>query len=140
MAEQAILSVNEVDLAVSLPAAMIRALGASAGPELARSMLLAGEEISAPRALGAGLVSEVLPAADVLVATVRRARRLAAKPAAAFAVHKRALDPIGGALVSEAEIDQTMDAWFSEEAQARRRSLQQRMAERVAASRAPRGP
>jgi enoyl-CoA hydratase/carnithine racemase len=137
MADEAMLSVNEVDLAVSLPAPMIRALGACAGPGLARSMLLGGEEISAARALSAGLVSEVLPAAEVLAATLRRARRLATKPAAAFAVHKCALDPIAGALVSEAEIELTMAAWFSEEAQVRRRALQQRMAERVAAARGP---
>jgi enoyl-CoA hydratase/carnithine racemase len=140
MAEQALLAVNEVDLAVSLPAAMIRALGASAGPELARSMLLGAEEVSAARALAGGLVSEVLPASEVLVATVRRARKLAAKPAAAFAVHKRALDPVAGVLVSEPEIEQTIEAWFSAEGVTRRRVLSERMAERLAAARIPRGP
>jgi enoyl-CoA hydratase/carnithine racemase len=132
MGQQALLAVNEVDLAVSLPEAMIRALGACAGPELARSMLLGAEEISAARALAGGLVSEVLPTAEVLPATLRRARKLAAKPAAAFVVHKRALDPIAGVLVSEPEIELTLDAWFSAEGVGRRRALQQRMAERVA--------
>lgn len=133
MAERALLAVNEVDLAVSLPSTMIRALGACAGPELRRSMLLGGEEVTAARALQGGLVSEVLPAADVLAATVRRAQRLAAKPAQAFLVHKRALDPIAGAVVSDAEIEQTIAAWFGEEASARRRLLTQRMAERLSA-------
>ena len=139
MGEQALLAVNEVDLAVSLPATMIRALGASAGPELRRSMLLGAEEVSAARALAGGLVSEVLPTADVLAATLRRAQRLAAKPAQAFLVHKRALDPIAGALVSDAEIEQTIDAWFSEEAIARRRLLSQRMAEKLAKTTIARG-
>jgi enoyl-CoA hydratase len=139
MGEQALLAVNEVDLAVSLPSTMIRALGASAGPELRRSMLLVGEEVTGARALAGGLVSEVLPAADVLAATLRRAQRLATKPAQAFLVHKRALDPIAGAVVSDAEIEQTVDAWFGEEASARRRLLTQRMAERLAQPNPARG-
>jgi len=140
MAERALIAVNEVDLAVSLPVTMIRALGASAGPELRRSMLLGAEEVSASRALAGGLVSEVLPAADVLAATVRRAQRLAAKPAQAFLVHKRALDPIAGGVVSEAEIEHTVEAWFSEEASARRRLLTQRMAEKLATASSARRP
>lgn len=134
MADQALLSVNEVDLAVSLPPPMIRALGAQATPELARCMLLGAEEITAARALGGGVVSEVTPAADVLSASLRRARVLATKPAEAFAVHKRALDPLGGVATSEAEIAQTIDAWFSSEGVGRRQALQQRMAERIAAA------
>jgi enoyl-CoA hydratase len=140
MGERALLSVNEVDLAVSLPATMIRALGASAGPELQRSMLLGAEEVTAQRALAGGLVSEVLPAADVLGATLRRAQRLAVKPAQAFLVHKRALDPIAGAVISEAEIEHTVDAWFGEEASARRQLLRQRMAEKLGKPSPARGP
>jgi enoyl-CoA hydratase/carnithine racemase len=132
MAEPALLAVNEVDLAVSLPAPMIRALGACAGSELTRSMLLGAEEISAARALAGGLVSEVLPATDVLAATLRRARGLAAKPAAAFAVHKRALDPLAGLTASEAEIAATVEAWFADEAAARRRALRERLAAKMA--------
>jgi enoyl-CoA hydratase/carnithine racemase len=119
---------------------MIRALGASAGPELQRSMLLGAEEVTAPRALAGGLVSDVLPAADVLAATLRRAQRLAVKPAQAFLVHKRALDPIAGAVISEAEIEQTVDAWFAEEASARRQLLRQRMAEKLGKPSPARGP
>ncbi|MEO8177830.1 MAG: enoyl-CoA hydratase/isomerase family protein [Deltaproteobacteria bacterium] len=115
MAERALIAVNEVDLAVSLPVTMIRALAG-------------------------GLVSEVLPAADVLAATVRRAQRLATKPAQAFLVHKRALDPIAGGVVSEAEIEHTVEAWFSEEASARRRALTQRMAEKLADASSARRP
>ena len=49
------------------------------------------------------------------------------------------LDPIAGALVSEAELEQTIDAWFSEEASARRRLLSQRMAEKLAKTTIARG-
>jgi enoyl-CoA hydratase/carnithine racemase len=131
LAQQAVISVNEVDLAVSLPAPMIRALAATTGPELARSMLLGAEEIGAPRALAAGLVSEVLPAADVLIAAVRRARVLGSKPPTAFAVHKQALDSVGSSWLNDAALQQTIDAWFAPEASARRRALQQKLDEKL---------
>lgn len=132
MADQALLSVNEVDLAVSLPAPMIAALGACATPELARSMLLGAEEVTASRARAGGLVSDTLPAQNVLPRAVERARWLGLKPPEAFRVHKLALDPLQGRTVSAAELEQTIDAWFSQEATARRQELIQRLAERQA--------
>jgi len=128
MAESATLSVNEVDLAVCLPAAMIHALAVSASPELARSMLLGAEVVSAARALAGGLVSQVLPASEVRAAALQRARLLGEKPALAFAVHKRALDPFRGEPLPDAEIAATIDSWFGTEATLRRRALQQRLA------------
>jgi len=128
MADGATLSVNEVDLAVCLPAAMIHALAATASPELARSMLLGAEVVSAPRALAGGLVSRVLPASEVRAASVLCARSLGEKPALAFAVHKRALDPFGGKALPDAEIAATIDSWFGAEAMLRRQALQQRLA------------
>jgi Delta3-Delta2-enoyl-CoA isomerase len=132
MAENAKLSVNEVDLGVMLPARMIRAMAASAGPELARSMLLGAEVIAAPRALAGGLVSEVLPMADVASAAVQRARLLGDKPAAAFAAHKRALDPVEPGPLSAAEIAETIGAWFGAEASARRQALIDKLAKKNA--------
>jgi enoyl-CoA hydratase/carnithine racemase len=131
MAEAATLSVNEVDLGVMLPPRMIRAMAANAGAELMRSMLLGAEVVAAPRALGAGLVSEVLPAAEVVAAAVRRAGALGAKPAAAFAAHKRALVSIEPGEPLEAEIESTIDAWFSPEASARRRALVDKLAKKA---------
>lgn len=135
MAEQVLLSVNEVDLAVSLPTPMIAALGACASPELARSMLLGAEEVTAARARAGGLVSDTLPASEVLGRAVERARWLGHKPAEAFRVHKLALDPLQGRAISPAEIELTIDAWFGEEATARRRVLTQRLAEKQASKR-----
>jgi len=132
LSQQAVISVNEVDLAMCLPAPMIRALAATTTPELARAMLLGAEEIPPARALAAGLVSEVLPAADVLGAALRRARLLGAKPPTAFAVHKQALDSIGSAWLTEAEFQRSADSWFGEESTARRRALQERLAEKAA--------
>jgi enoyl-CoA hydratase len=132
MAEQALIAVNEVDLAVSLPMAMIAALGACANPELARCMLLGAEEVTATRARAGGLVSEVLPASEVLAKAVQRARWLGTKPAEAFRVHKLALDPLQGSTIPQAEIEHTIDAWFGEEATSRRRLLTQRLAQKQA--------
>jgi enoyl-CoA hydratase len=134
MAEQALLAVNEVDLAVSLPAPMIAALGACATPELARCMLLGAEEVTAARARAGGLVSEALPAGDVLARAMDRARWLGRKPVEAFRVHKQALDPLQGRAISQVEIDQTIDAWYGEEAIARRRVLTERLAQKQAAA------
>jgi enoyl-CoA hydratase len=128
MADSATLSVNEVDLAVCLPAALIRALAVSASPELARSMLLGAEVVSAARALAGGVVSQVLPASEVRAAALERARLLGEKPALAFAVHKRALDPFQGEALPDAEIASTIDSWFGAEATERRQALQQRLA------------
>jgi enoyl-CoA hydratase len=123
MADSANVSVNEVDLAVMLPASMIRALARAAHPELARSMLLGAEVISAQRALAGGLVSEVLPVNEVLAAAVRRARHLGDKPGAAYVAHKRALDTGDFGPPTEAELATTIDAWFNAESSARRQAL-----------------
>jgi enoyl-CoA hydratase len=130
MADDAKLSVNEVDLGVMLPARMIRAMAASAGPGLGRAMLLGAEVISAPRALAGGLVSEVLPTSEVLRAAVQHAGILAEKPAQAFAAHKRALDPSDAGPASEAEIRLTLDTWFGAEASAKRQALIERLAQK----------
>jgi enoyl-CoA hydratase len=130
MSDSANISVNEVDLGVSLPARMIRALAACAGPELARSMLLGAEVVGAPRALAGGLVSEVVPAGEVLAAAVQRARWLGEKPPQAFAAHKRALDLVDAAHPSAQEIAATIDVWFGAEASARRQALIDRLAKK----------
>ncbi len=134
MAESASLSVNEVDLGVMLPARMSRAMGASAGPELARSMLLGAEVVSPSRALAGGLVSEVLPAAEVTRAAVQRAHALGAKPADAFAAHKRALDPVEPGPIPAHELALTIDAWFSAESSALRQALIDKLQQKSAAA------
>jgi hypothetical protein len=77
-------------------------------------------------------VSDVLPASEVLEKAVQRARWLGGKPAQAFIVHKQALDPLQGRAILQAELEHTIDAWFSEEAARRRRVLMQRLAEKQA--------
>ncbi len=59
---------------------------------------------------------------------MQRARALGEKPAEAFAVHKRSLDPCGSEALPDTEISATIDSWFGTEASLRRQALQQRLA------------
>jgi enoyl-CoA hydratase/carnithine racemase len=127
MSASATLSVNEVDLAVELPSGMLRAMASQAGPELMRSMLLGAEVVNAERALSAGLVSEVVEEPQVLERALVRARALGAKPQAAFAAHKRALQPPEPWVVTDADIAHTIGVWFGAEATERRQALQSRL-------------
>jgi enoyl-CoA hydratase/carnithine racemase len=130
MAESANISVNEVDLGVMLPPRIIRAMAASAGVELMRSMLLGAEVVAAARAASGGLVSQVARAEDVIALSVARAKHLGDKPNAAFAAHKRALDPISESEPLDTETQKTIDAWFAPESVALRRSLAEKLAKR----------
>jgi enoyl-CoA hydratase/carnithine racemase len=67
------------------------ALPALVGPRLAARMLLLGEWISAEEALGGGLVTEVVPAAEVLDRALAIGHRLAELPRAAVMATKRLL-------------------------------------------------
>jgi 2-(1,2-epoxy-1,2-dihydrophenyl)acetyl-CoA isomerase len=61
------------------------------GTARARRMLLFGEDVAAPEALAAGMIGEVVDAAELDAAAVARAERLAALPAAAVQYTKSML-------------------------------------------------
>jgi enoyl-CoA hydratase/carnithine racemase len=130
MAEGFNIAINEVDLGVALPARLIRAMTLAAGRPAMQPLLLGGEAITASRAHAIGLVSEIVPAIDVLPVAMTRARQLADKPAVAFALHKQALDAAGG-MPSEAErdaeVEQLLDVWFGKESTRRRAALIERL-------------
>jgi hypothetical protein len=56
------------------------------------------------------------------------------KPAAAFAAHKRALDPVEPGPIAAAEVSLTIDAWFSAESSARRQALIDKLQQKSAAA------
>lgn len=133
MAEGYNVAFNEVDLGVVLPPRLIRAMALSAGRPVMRPLLLGGEAISATRAHALGLVSEIAPAIDVLPVALTRARQLAEKPSLAFAVHKEALDSVGGTPSDadrDAEVTQVLDVWFGEESTTRRQALIEKLAKK----------
>ncbi|GII56970.1 enoyl-CoA hydratase [Planotetraspora thailandica] len=63
-----------------------------AGPARARELLLLGDTVDAARALEIGLVTRVVPDADMPAAALELARRLAQGPTRAYAATRRALD------------------------------------------------
>jgi enoyl-CoA hydratase/carnithine racemase len=98
--------------------------------DVMRTLLLAGDALNASRALAAGLVSETVPAIDVLPVALTRARQLAEKPALAYAAQKQALDSLGpppSEAETRAELARVVDVWFGEEATSRRAALVEKL-------------
>jgi enoyl-CoA hydratase/carnithine racemase len=81
--------VNGIDLGLFCSTPMV-ALSRNVGAKTALDMLMTGEMISAERALAAGLVSRVVPAAELRAETDRVVERLLARPAAVLALGKKA--------------------------------------------------
>ncbi|TVT53610.1 enoyl-CoA hydratase/isomerase family protein [Amycolatopsis rhizosphaerae] len=89
-AEDAVFSFPETGLGLSVTGAASRLLPQLVGPLKAKELLLLGERIDAATALRLGLVNAVVP--DVAAAAADWARRIAARPAGAVTLAKRALD------------------------------------------------
>lgn len=66
------------------------ALSRNVGRKAAMRMLLTGELIDAPTALGFGLINQIVPAADLAAATSELARKIAAKSPLTLAIGKEA--------------------------------------------------
>jgi crotonobetainyl-CoA hydratase len=77
--------------------AVVARLARAVGERPARQLLLTGQSIAAARALELGLVSEVVPAADLLARARAWARRLAEHPRAALLDTKRLLNTLRAA-------------------------------------------
>ena len=119
-------ALNEVNLGVVLPAGIIRMAVDAIGARHARELFLAGEPLSPTRALEIGLVSELAPPEQVLERAVALARRLAEKPAGAFAGIKRTLIEVSGHAAAGADrrhLTRFIDQWFSPESAQRRNAL-----------------
>lgn len=71
---------------------MTTRLAVLAGPARAKQMILTGEPVSAARAEAWGLLSEVVPAADLQAATERMALRIAGRAPVAVQVAKQLID------------------------------------------------
>jgi enoyl-CoA hydratase/carnithine racemase len=88
-AESARFGVNGIDLGLFCSTPMV-ALSRNVSPKTALDMLMTGEMISAERALAAGLVSRIVPAAELRAETDRVIERLLARPSAVLALGKKA--------------------------------------------------
>ena len=81
--------VNGIDVGLFCSTPMV-ALSRNVPPKVALDMLMTGEMIGAERALAAGLVSRVVPPAELRAETDRIVDRLLARPPAVLALGKRA--------------------------------------------------
>jgi len=91
-AEDAVFAFPEVSLGLSVTGAASRLLPLLVGPLKAKELLLLGERVSGTKAQELGLVNAALPADDLMDTALAWAARIAAHPAAAAMMAKRALD------------------------------------------------
>jgi enoyl-CoA hydratase len=100
--------------------------GRSFSTSKARDIILSDEALSGTVALEIGLAKELATPEFVLERALFHARALAKKPPAAFAGLKTMLREVGGHYrVGEDRkaLDETIDRWFSPEAEERKRAL-----------------
>ncbi|OLZ51949.1 enoyl-CoA hydratase/isomerase family protein [Amycolatopsis keratiniphila] len=91
-AEDAVFAFPEVSLGLSVTGAASRLLPLLVGPLKAKELLLLGERVSGAEAYELGLVNATAPADDLMDTALAWAARIAAHPAAAATMAKRALD------------------------------------------------
>ncbi|MBE1576422.1 enoyl-CoA hydratase/isomerase family protein [Amycolatopsis roodepoortensis] len=91
-AEDAVFAFPEVSLGLSVTGAASRLLPLLVGPLKAKELLLLGERVSGTEAAELGLVNAALPVDDLMDTALAWAAKIAAHPAAAATMAKRALD------------------------------------------------
>ncbi len=91
-ADDAVFAFPEVSLGLSVTGAASRLLPLLVGPLKAKELLLLGERVSGAKAHELGLVNAIVPADDLMDTALGWATRIAAHPAAAATMAKRALD------------------------------------------------
>jgi enoyl-CoA hydratase len=130
-ADAGTIGLNETQLGIGLPAIVLEMARAVLPASSWTTVLLRGELVDAARAHALGVVDEVIPAGDdVVAAALRRARAMAAAAGPAFAQVKRALRaPVTerAAARDRAEVAAWLDTWFSDDGQARLRATVARL-------------
>jgi enoyl-CoA hydratase/carnithine racemase len=105
-AEDAVFAFPEVSLGLSVTGAASRLLPLLVGPLKAKELLLLGDRVDAPAARDLGLVNAVVPADDLMDRAVEWAGRIAAQPASAATMAKRAIDAgLDGSLAGALELE-----------------------------------
>lgn len=110
------IGLNEVQLGIGLPAAVVEPLRARVPSSSLATIALEGRLLAPAEALRLGLVDEVVPAAQLEVRAIGRAEAMSGAPRPAFAQVKAALvRPIVEAITrtSEEERERWLDTWFS---------------------------
>src|SRR5260370_2818951 len=118
------IGLNEVQLGIALPSAVIEPLRLQLPASSLVSIALEGTLLTPADAKRLGLVDEVVPAPELLARGIARARSLARGPAAAVAQIKQALRGPSLEMMqkeSPRQIEISLDAWFSPVTQERSR-------------------
>ena len=114
---EARIGLNEAQLGIGLPAAVVETLRWQVpGPSLA-PIALEGRLLSPREALQLGLLHEVVPEGELVERAVQRAAALAALPPAGVRMVKQSLRrPVAAAVRANgaAEAERWLDTWFSE--------------------------
>ncbi len=116
------IGLNEAQLGLSLPTAVLEPLRFAVPARSFVEIALEGRLFTPVEALAVGLVDAVVPAEGLEAAAIARARSLGAIPPAAFAATKESLRrPVLEAIdrYTAADAERWLDAWFGAEAQAR---------------------
>src|SRR3954471_24864484 len=128
--EKARLGLNETQLGIGLPAAVLETLRAQVPASSLTPIALEGRLLTPREALRLGLLHEVVPEAELLERAVARAAALAALPPAGARMVKASLRrPVAAAAraLEEDEADRWIDTWFAPESQARLRETVTRL-------------
>ncbi len=120
-------AMNEIDVGVVLPHSLFKMLTTAVGVPVARRMILAGEALSPPKALEAGLVARVVPEANVAAAGLELAHFMSGKPPATFAALKRIILESTG--VAGAAFAPEVEPWFTPEALAQKEKIRAGLAD-----------
>ncbi len=119
---------SEVALGVPLPACCLELFAYVLGPRRMERLTASAQNLPADQALALGLLDRVVPAADLLDASLERAVALARGSAAAYAeVKRRARAETRARFDAARKDDPFLDFWFSPEARERIAALVERL-------------
>jgi 3,2-trans-enoyl-CoA isomerase len=125
-----LVGLNEVQVGLSVPEVLLRALTHVVGARQAERLAVGGLLLGPPEALRAGLVDEVVAVEEVVPRAVAWATELLARPRLAMsATRLAARRPLVAAFdtVDAAALAAIVDQWFSPETQATLRALVARL-------------
>lgn len=108
----------EVKVAIPYPVAAIEVVRAELSPQVARRLVLSGENVGAAEGIADGLFDESAPREGLLAAAIAKAARYAELPRAAFATIKRQLKGPAIAAIDSAlreGREPLRDSWISSE-------------------------
>lgn len=126
-----LIGLNEVQVGLPVPPAILLALELVVGSRIARRMTTRGEMLSMDEAAAVGLVDELVDADQLLAVALARATELIALPSTAMNVTRLAGKArLIEALATANDPAAATDFWFSAETQAGMRQLVERLRKR----------